>query len=208
MQIAFKNVFLKILFQGRSCELNYNDCLIQSCSTGFLCIDGINNITCLPTILQSKKTEMAEVFPTEILDNDLPTALAVSVELPSKLTTPDFHAEEMSQGKKNKLLSHIFIKLLSLLVLSEWLEYLKCINFHLHVVFHFYTTFCSCNLIHCPFIITCLNIIGKLQFSLKNIFPQHLSHPARKTALSLVFSLLCKSVKSHVRHIVFISVWP
>eukprot|EP00075_Anas_platyrhynchos_P021732 XP_027310985.1 LOW QUALITY PROTEIN: protein eyes shut homolog [Anas platyrhynchos] len=82
---------------GRSCELNYNDCLIQSCSTGFLCIDGINNITCLPTILQSKKTEMAEVFPTEILDNDLPTALAVSVELPSKLTTPDFHAEEMSQ---------------------------------------------------------------------------------------------------------------
>lgn len=198
MQIAFKNVFLKILFQGRSCELNFNDCLIQSCSTGFLCIDGINNITCLPTIPQSKKTEMAEVFPTEILDNDLPTALAVSVELLSKFTTPDFHAEEMSQGKKNKLLSHIFIKLLSLLVLSKWLEYLKCINFHLHVDFHF----CSCNLIHCPFIITCLNVIGKLQFSLKNIFPQHLSHPA----LSLVFSLLCKSVKSHVRHIVFISV--
>lgn len=200
MQIAFKNVFLKILFQGRSCELNFNDCLIQSCSTGFLCIDGINNITCLPTIPQSKKTEMAEVFPTEILDNDLPTALAVSVEFLSKFTTPDFHAEEMSQGKKNKLLSHIFIKLLSLLVLSKWLEYLKCINFHLHVDFHF----CSCNLIHCPFIITCLNVIGKLQFSLKNIFPQHLSHPA----LSLVFSLLCKSVKSHVRHIVFISVWP
>uniref|UniRef100_A0A8B9NZ42 Protein eyes shut n=1 Tax=Apteryx owenii TaxID=8824 RepID=A0A8B9NZ42_APTOW len=68
--------------------LNYNDCLIQSCSTGFLCIDGINNITCLPTIPQSKQTvtEMAEVFPTEILDDDLSSALSVSLKLWSKET--------------------------------------------------------------------------------------------------------------------------
>lgn len=101
MQIAFINGFFLILFQGRSCELNYNDCLIQSCSTGFLCVDGINNITCLPTIPQSKKTvtEVAEVFPAEILDNDLPSAQAVFMELLSKHTSPDFHTEEMSQGK-------------------------------------------------------------------------------------------------------------
>lgn len=100
MQIAFKNGFFKILFQGRSCELNYNDCLIQSCSTGFLCVDGTNNITCLP-ISQSKKivTEVAEVFPDEILDNDLPSALAVSVEVWSEHSSPDFHTGEVSQGK-------------------------------------------------------------------------------------------------------------
>lgn len=100
MQFAFKNVFLKILFQGQSCELNYNDCLIQSCSTGFLCVDGINNITCLPTIPQSKKTvtEVAEVLPAEILDNDLPSALPVSMELWSKRAS-DFHTGEVSQGK-------------------------------------------------------------------------------------------------------------
>jgi len=101
MQIAFKSGFLKILFQGRSCELNYNDCLIQSCSTGFLCVDGINNITCLPAIPQSKKTvtEVAEEFPAEILDNDLPSALAVSMELQSKHTSPNFHTGQVSQGK-------------------------------------------------------------------------------------------------------------
>uniref|UniRef100_A0A8V0X5P9 Protein eyes shut homolog n=1 Tax=Gallus gallus TaxID=9031 RepID=A0A8V0X5P9_CHICK len=91
--------------------LNYNDCLIQSCSSGFLCVDGINNITCLPTISQSKKTEMAELFPTESLDNDLPSALAVSMELWSKHAIPDFHTEEVAQGKKNMLLSHVYIKL-------------------------------------------------------------------------------------------------
>lgn len=117
MQIDFKNGFLKILFQGRSCELNYNDCLIQSCSSGFLCVDGINNITCLPTIPQSKKTEMAELFPTEILDNDLPSALAVSTELWSKHSIPDFHTEEAAQGKKNMLWSHAYIKFFSLFVL-------------------------------------------------------------------------------------------
>ncbi|KAM9297917.1 protein eyes shut homolog [Morus bassanus] len=91
--------FCKPGFVGRSCELNYNDCLIQSCSTGFLCVDGINNITCLPAIPQSKKTvtEVAEEFPAEILDNDLPSALSVSMELWSKHTSPDIHTEEVSQ---------------------------------------------------------------------------------------------------------------
>ncbi|KQL60541.1 hypothetical protein AAES_06806 [Amazona aestiva] len=92
--------FCKPGFVGRSCELNYNDCLIQSCSTGFLCVDGINNITCLP-IPQSKKTvaEVAEVFPDEILDNDLPSALAVSMDLWSEHSSPDIHTGEVSQGR-------------------------------------------------------------------------------------------------------------
>ncbi|KAM7027961.1 protein eyes shut homolog [Passerculus sandwichensis] len=91
--------FCKPGFVGRSCELNYNDCLIQTCSTGFLCVDGINNITCLPTVPQSKKilSEVAEVFPAEILDNDLPSALAVSMELWSKHVSPDLHAGEVSR---------------------------------------------------------------------------------------------------------------
>lgn len=54
---------------------------------------------------------MAELFPTESLDNDLPSALAVSMELWSKHAIPDFHTEEVAQGKKNMLLSHVYIKL-------------------------------------------------------------------------------------------------
>lgn len=106
-------LFLKTLFQGRSCELNYNDCLIHSCSTGFLCVDGINNITCLPTMPQSKKTltEVAEVFPTEILDNDLPSALAVSMELWSKHVSPDLHSGEVSEGEWKEILNIACIKL-------------------------------------------------------------------------------------------------
>ncbi|XP_053794413.1 protein eyes shut homolog [Vidua chalybeata] len=91
--------FCKPGFVGRSCELNYNDCLIHSCSTGFLCVDGINNITCLPTMPQSKKTltEVAEVFPAKILDNDLPSVQAVSMELLSKHVSPDLHTGEVSK---------------------------------------------------------------------------------------------------------------
>lgn len=50
---------------------------------------------------QSKKilTEVAEGFPAEILDNDLPTALAASMELWSKHVSPDFHTGEVSQGE-------------------------------------------------------------------------------------------------------------
>lgn len=101
-KLPSKNVlFLKTLFQGRSCELNYNDCLIHSCSTGFLCVDGINNITCLPTMPQSKKilSELAELFPADFLDNDLPSALPVSTELWSKQVSPDLRAGEVSQGE-------------------------------------------------------------------------------------------------------------
>ncbi|XP_042313279.1 protein eyes shut homolog [Sceloporus undulatus] len=39
-------------FVGRSCELNYDDCLMQSCPAGFLCVDGINNVICLPEVPQ------------------------------------------------------------------------------------------------------------------------------------------------------------
>lgn len=50
---------------------------------------------------QSKKmlTEVAEELPAEILDNDLPSALAVSMELWSKHVSPDIHEGEVSQGE-------------------------------------------------------------------------------------------------------------
>lgn len=44
-------------------------------------------------------TEVAEVSPAEILDNELPSALAVSMELWPKHVSPDFHTGEVSQGK-------------------------------------------------------------------------------------------------------------
>ncbi|CAM4533493.1 unnamed protein product, partial [Caretta caretta] len=94
--------FCKPGFVGRSCELNYNDCLIQTCSTGFLCNDGINNITCLPAIPQSNRTttEMDGVPPTEVLDSDLTPAIPVSTGIWSKHATPDFHTMQISQGLK------------------------------------------------------------------------------------------------------------
>ncbi|XP_062981542.1 protein eyes shut homolog [Elgaria multicarinata webbii] len=59
-------------FVGRSCELNYNDCLIQTCPAGFLCVDEINNITCLPAAPQRGQiiTEIG-VSPTEPLQRGL-----------------------------------------------------------------------------------------------------------------------------------------
>ncbi|XP_069742209.1 protein eyes shut homolog [Narcine bancroftii] len=35
-------------FVGVNCEQNYNDCFIYSCPVGFECVDGLNNISCLP----------------------------------------------------------------------------------------------------------------------------------------------------------------
>ncbi|KAI7805359.1 putative protein eyes shut-like protein [Triplophysa rosa] len=34
-------------FVGKNCEYNYNDCIIQSCPSGFSCVDGINNVSCV-----------------------------------------------------------------------------------------------------------------------------------------------------------------
>lgn len=39
------------LLQGSSCEHNYDDCLVNPCPEGFSCIDGINDVSCLPPVL-------------------------------------------------------------------------------------------------------------------------------------------------------------
>lgn len=36
------------LLQGSNCEHNYDDCLVNPCPEGFFCVDGINNVSCLP----------------------------------------------------------------------------------------------------------------------------------------------------------------
>ncbi|CAG09436.1 unnamed protein product, partial [Tetraodon nigroviridis] len=38
-------------FVGSSCEHNYDDCLLNPCPEGFFCVDGINNVSCLPPVL-------------------------------------------------------------------------------------------------------------------------------------------------------------
>ncbi|XP_044277377.1 protein eyes shut homolog [Varanus komodoensis] len=64
-------------FVGRSCELNYNDCLIQTCPAGFLCVDGINDITCLPVVPQRDQIiPETGVSPTEALERGLPEVRA------------------------------------------------------------------------------------------------------------------------------------
>lgn len=39
------------LLQGSNCEHNYDDCLLNPCPEGFSCIDGINDVSCLPPVL-------------------------------------------------------------------------------------------------------------------------------------------------------------
>lgn len=34
--------------QGRNCEHNYDDCLLNPCPEAFSCVDGINKVSCLP----------------------------------------------------------------------------------------------------------------------------------------------------------------
>lgn len=36
--------------QGRNCEHNYDDCLLNPCPEAFSCVDGINKVSCLPPI--------------------------------------------------------------------------------------------------------------------------------------------------------------
>ncbi|KAJ8359975.1 hypothetical protein SKAU_G00165000 [Synaphobranchus kaupii] len=37
-------------FVGKNCEHNYNDCLLQPCPEAHYCIDGINNVSCVPMV--------------------------------------------------------------------------------------------------------------------------------------------------------------
>ena len=36
--------------QGRNCEHNYDDCLLNPCPGAFSCVDGINKVSCLPPV--------------------------------------------------------------------------------------------------------------------------------------------------------------
>ena len=36
--------------QGRNCEHNYDDCLLNPCPEAFSCVDGINKVSCLPPV--------------------------------------------------------------------------------------------------------------------------------------------------------------
>lgn len=38
------------LLQGNNCEHNYDDCLLNPCPEGFSCVDGINDVSCLPPV--------------------------------------------------------------------------------------------------------------------------------------------------------------
>lgn len=91
---------------------------------------------------------MAELFPTESLDNDLPSALAVSMELWSKHAIPDFHTEEVAQGKKNMLLSHVYIKLFfpvsAFFLCGKSIQSIFIFFFSM-LFFTSYTILCSCN---------------------------------------------------------------
>lgn len=36
--------------QGRNCEHNYDDCLLNPCPEAYSCVDGINMASCLPPV--------------------------------------------------------------------------------------------------------------------------------------------------------------
>lgn len=36
--------------QGRNCEHNYDDCLLNPCPEAFSCVDGVNKVSCLPPV--------------------------------------------------------------------------------------------------------------------------------------------------------------
>lgn len=47
------------VLQGRNCEHNYDDCLVNPCPEGFSCIDGINEVSCLPPVTDDVPLEAA-----------------------------------------------------------------------------------------------------------------------------------------------------
>ncbi|XP_038656647.1 protein eyes shut homolog isoform X3 [Scyliorhinus canicula] len=53
-------------FVGVNCEQNYNDCFIYACPVGSECVDGLNNVTCLPAepTISTKSSVMATAAGT------------------------------------------------------------------------------------------------------------------------------------------------
>ncbi|XP_078242311.1 protein eyes shut homolog [Pogona vitticeps] len=107
-------------FVGQHCELNYDDCLIRTCPAGFLCVDGINNITCLPAVPQRghiiTKTEGSAL--TELLHRGL-------TQPQSSFLTPDISASQTSAGlQKTDFPRHgiLATSTMSKLLPSIWFE--------------------------------------------------------------------------------------
>nr|XP_015218369.1 PREDICTED: protein eyes shut homolog [Lepisosteus oculatus] len=64
-------------FVGKNCEHNYNDCLIQSCPDEYYCVDGINNVTCIPAITSTHNvTGITQTTDWSPLINPTPVLLS------------------------------------------------------------------------------------------------------------------------------------
>ncbi|XP_051945836.1 protein eyes shut homolog [Xyrauchen texanus] len=50
-------------FVGKNCEYNYDDCLIRSCPDAFSCVDGINNVSCVPVETVTPSSPPISVVP-------------------------------------------------------------------------------------------------------------------------------------------------
>ncbi|XP_078256093.1 protein eyes shut homolog [Rhinoraja longicauda] len=50
-------------FVGINCEQNYNDCFIYSCPMGFKCVDGLNNVSCIPVFTTTETTNPVTTTP-------------------------------------------------------------------------------------------------------------------------------------------------
>ncbi|XP_030628115.1 protein eyes shut homolog [Chanos chanos] len=54
-------------FVGRNCENNYDDCLLQPCPDAHICVDGINNVSCLPVERDVLSESSVSVAPWGLL---------------------------------------------------------------------------------------------------------------------------------------------
>ncbi|XP_062924853.1 protein eyes shut homolog [Mobula hypostoma] len=66
-------------FVGVNCEQNYNDCFIYSCPVGYECVDGLNNVSCLP-ISSTTDTEnpgVATFIAASLITPTLTSAVSV-----------------------------------------------------------------------------------------------------------------------------------
>ncbi|XP_036403134.1 protein eyes shut homolog [Megalops cyprinoides] len=68
-------------FVGKKCEHNYDDCLLQPCPYAYECVDGINNVSCVPTATSNHTLHAMTPIPQSPLN---PTPMPQSTALPDK----------------------------------------------------------------------------------------------------------------------------
>ncbi|KPP77716.1 hypothetical protein Z043_102832 [Scleropages formosus] len=88
-------------FVGKNCEHNYDDCLMQTCPSDHYCVDGINEVSCIPIMTSDQGVR---AIPKSIQSTTLlPHPASTMAESPENNQQPEGMTKRCLKDEKSTI---------------------------------------------------------------------------------------------------------